>query len=69
MESTEADIAKIHALEDEIKGLKEKLFPHNELQERFDNFIPYYLNYGNDFIRSLKKELTLLEKKFTVFME
>ncbi len=33
--------------------LKEKFFPTGVLQERHDNFIPYYLKYGKDFIPAL----------------
>jgi len=30
-----------------------KLFPNNMLQERHDNFIPYYLKYGPGFFDQL----------------
>lgn len=52
----------------QIKKIKEKLFPENSLQERYDNFIPYYLKLGKQFIPILKEtfdpfdfELLLLE--------
>jgi bacillithiol biosynthesis cysteine-adding enzyme BshC len=52
----------------QIKKIKEKLFPENSLQERYDNFIPYYLKLGKQFIPLLKEnfdpfdfELLLLE--------
>jgi bacillithiol biosynthesis cysteine-adding enzyme BshC len=38
----------------QVKKIKEKFFPEDALQERYDNFIPYYLKYGDDFIRDLK---------------
>ena len=37
-----------------IAKIKQKLFPNNDsLQERYDNFIPYYLKYGPDWIDTL----------------
>jgi len=37
----------------QIRALKEKLFPGNGLQERYDNFMPYLLKYGDGFIDTL----------------
>ena len=53
----------------QIKKLKEKLFPGNGLQERHDNFIPFYIKQGTDFIATLKKELDPLQLQFTVLKE
>lgn len=52
----------------QIRNLKEKLFPGNGLQERFDNFLPFYLKHGEEFFTVLKEHLDPLEKKFTVFI-
>jgi bacillithiol biosynthesis cysteine-adding enzyme BshC len=40
----------------QIKKLKDKFFPEGNLQERFENFTPYYLKSGKQFIADLKKE-------------
>ena len=53
----------------QIKKIKEKLFPEGNLQERQENFIPFYLLHGEGFFDILKKELDPLEKKFYVFRE
>ena len=45
----------------QLRKVKEKLFPGGTLQERFDNFIPYYARYGREFIDSLKKNLDPLD--------
>ena len=50
----------------QISNLKEQLFPFNKLQERHDNFISYYIKYGENFIKKLKKDLNPLEPKFVV---
>lgn len=41
----------------QIRAGKEKLFPGNGMQERYDNFMPYLLKYGEGFIDTLKTEL------------
>lgn len=38
----------------QLKKIKEKFFPQDILQERYDNFIPHYLKYGNEWIANLK---------------
>lgn len=53
----------------QMENILNKLFPGNKLQERHDNFIPYYLKYGRQFIHILKKELKPLEMKVTVLLE
>lgn len=39
----------------QIKKLKEKLFPEGSLQERYENMSPYYLKSGKQFIADLKE--------------
>ena len=51
----------------QISQLKTKLFPNNGLQERHDNFIPFYLKHGENFIEILLKELKPLDVKFCNF--
>lgn len=50
----------------QISHLKHKLFPKNSLQERYDNFIPFYLKHGENFIEILQKELSPLDAKFVI---
>ena len=37
----------------QINRLMQNLLPNNSLQERHENFIPYYLKYGSEFLRQL----------------
>jgi bacillithiol biosynthesis cysteine-adding enzyme BshC len=53
----------------QIKNLKEKLFPGGGLQERYDNFLPYYLKHGTAFFEILKENFDPLEKLFVVVEE
>jgi len=50
----------------QLRNLKEKLFPGNGLQERSDNFIPYYLKYGEPFFDQLMAYLDPLESGFVL---
>jgi bacillithiol biosynthesis cysteine-adding enzyme BshC len=53
----------------QIRGLKEKLFPGNGLQERHDNFMPYFLKNGDELFRILKTNFNPLAKEFLIFQE
>lgn len=53
----------------QLRTLKEKLFPSNGLQERTDNFLPYALKYGDDFFATLKAELDPFDAGFVVLEE
>ena len=53
----------------QISAIKTKLFPNSSLQERYDNIIPFYLNYGDSFIDLLKNKLHPLEHKFSLFID
>ena len=50
----------------QISKLKTSFFPNRILQERHNNFIPYYLKYGDNFIKKLKEELNPLDTNFVV---
>lgn len=51
----------------QIKNLKNKLFPNNNLQERVESFLPFYLNEDYDMDMILKDNLNPLDKSFLVF--
>lgn len=53
----------------QIRSLKDKLFPDNGLQERKENFLNFYLRYGQDFFATLKKHLHSLEEGFVVILD
>ena len=50
----------------QISKIKNQLFPNNILQERYANFIPFYLEYGDNFIEILKENLNPLNPNFVV---
>ena len=53
----------------QLRNLKEKLFPSNGLQERKDNFMAFYLKYGEEYFQILKDTFDPLEKSFVVIEE
>lgn len=50
----------------QIKGIKDKLFPSNSLQERKENFLYAYLLLGDSFIDVLVEALNPLDQEFVV---
>lgn len=53
----------------QIRAIKEKLFPGNGLQERYENFIPLFLKYQEEFFKVLFETLHPLDKKFVVIVD
>lgn len=53
----------------QISVIKTKLFPNNLLQERYQNFIPFYLKYGVEFFSLLKTELKPFEQTLTLISD
>ena len=52
----------------QIIKIKEQLFPANILQERYDSFIPFYLEYGDNFIKILKDNFKSENLNFVVLV-
>ncbi len=50
----------------QIRTLVQKFCPNGGLQERFDNFLPFYIKYGESFFSTLIEHLNPLEKGFIV---
>jgi bacillithiol biosynthesis cysteine-adding enzyme BshC len=53
----------------QLEGLKSALFPQGGLQERVDNFMPWYATKGKKFIRDLYEFSPVLEQDFVVLIE
>ena len=53
----------------QIKSIKDKLFPGNMLQERYNNFSMYYVKYGDQFFDDLLEAFNPLNKKFVILTE
>lgn len=64
-----AEKRKYETATNQIQSVKERLFPQQQLQERHDNFIPYYLRYGSQFIDTLVQYLNPLDTRFLVLVD
>lgn len=53
----------------QIRNLREKFFPGNGLQERYDNFSAYYVKYGPAFFDMLLAHLHPLKRDFLIMIE
>jgi bacillithiol synthase len=53
----------------QIRNLTQKFFPNGGLQERFDNFLPYYLKYGDAFFDVLNENLNPFDSGMVVLTE
>ena len=53
-----------------LRKAKHKLFPGNDgLQERYDNFMPFYLRYGQDWIDEIIEHCDPMNKNFKILTE
>ncbi|WP_317898617.1 bacillithiol biosynthesis cysteine-adding enzyme BshC [Aurantibacillus circumpalustris] len=53
----------------QLSAIKQKLFPKNVPQERYENFSSLYLSYGKSFIREIKENCDPLLLEQTIFAE
>ena len=64
-----AEKRKFETQQKQIKKIKSILFPNGELQERVENFMPYYAKFGKQFIKMLCDNSPTLEQEFVVLTE
>lgn len=64
-----AEKRKYEAEERQIHVIKSALFPKDGLQERIENFMPYYAKWGMDFFTLLYNHSLTLEQEFVVLEE
>lgn len=64
-----AELRKFEAEQRQIHAIKVKLFPMESLQERIDNFMPYYAKWGKSFIDELYNHSFTIEQKFGILAE
>ncbi|MGN6508342.1 MAG: bacillithiol biosynthesis cysteine-adding enzyme BshC [Chitinophaga sp.] len=54
---------------DQLRGIKDRLFPGNSLQERRENFIPYYAQYGPAYFDDILKAIDPVTDQLKVISE
>lgn len=57
---------KFEAQNRQINKLKQQLFPGNSLQERLDNFSPFYAKYGKQWPAEIYEASSSLDQKFGI---
>jgi uncharacterized protein YllA (UPF0747 family) len=61
-----AEKKKFEVQRRQLMKLKSELFPGGKLQERTDNFMPFYADYGRDFIDMIYDQSMSLDQKFII---
>ncbi len=64
-----AEKKKFEAQQRQLHKLRSQLFPHNNLQERIENFMPFYAKWGKDFIKTIYDNSLALEQEFVILEE
>ncbi len=64
-----AERKKFEAQQRQIRNAKVRLFPQNSLQERIENFLPYYAKYGSTFLDTIFQYSTPLQQQFGIVKE
>ncbi|MFT3823757.1 MAG: bacillithiol biosynthesis cysteine-adding enzyme BshC [Chitinophagaceae bacterium] len=64
-----AEKKKYESEQRQIHTIKTALFPRNGLQERIDNFMPYYAQWGTAFIDLIYQYSLTLEQEFVILAE
>lgn len=59
-----AEKSKLEVKLNKVRKLKEKLLPENGLQERRENFMTFYSEYGPAFIQTLVHDFNPLDRQF-----
>lgn len=64
-----AEKKKFEAQQRQLHKLKAQLFPHNSLQERIENLMPFYAKWGKGFIKTIYDNSNGLKQEFCVVEE
>ena len=64
-----AEKLKFASQQTQLHKIKSQLFPNNSLQERTENLMLFYAQWGSDFIKMLYNHSLTLEQEFCVLVE
>lgn len=64
-----AETRKFEIQQRQVRKVKENLFPGGALQERVENFMPYYAQWGKNFLTMIYNNSLTLEQQFCVLSE
>lgn len=60
---------KFDSQQKQLRKIKSQLFPNNNLQERVENFMPFYAKWGEEFIKVIYHSSLTFEQEFCVIEE
>jgi bacillithiol synthase len=63
-----AEKRKFTTHERQLSAIKKALFPNNGLQERVENFMPFYAKWGKEFIKVIYDNSLAMEQQFGVMV-
>ena len=61
-----AEKRKFETQQRQVEAVSNALFPNGNLQERIENFMPFYARYGRDFFKLIFDQSLTIEQQFTV---
>ncbi len=64
-----AEKLKFESQQRQIEKIRNTLFPNNELQERVENFMPFYAQWGNDFMKVIYDNSLSLDQEFVIIIK
>ena len=64
-----AEKKKFEVEQQQVKKIRSVLFPKNQLQERVENFMPFYAKHGKEFIHILYENSLHIEQEFCILAE
>ena len=64
-----AEKRNFEAQQKQVKKIRSNLFPNNSLQERVENFMPFYARWGSDFLKVIYDNSLIFEEEFCIIKE
>lgn len=64
-----AEKKRFESQQKQIKKIRENLFPNNSLQERAENFMPFYARWGSGFLKVIYDNSLIFEQEFYIIKE
>ena len=64
-----AEKKRFEAQQKQVKKIRANLFPNDTLQERVENFMPFYAKWGKEFINVIYDNSLIFEQEFCIIKE
>lgn len=64
-----AEKGRFESQQTQINKLRSNLFPNNSLQERVENFMPFYAKWGKEFVKIIYDNSLNFEQQFSIIKE